>query len=228
MSHPADKPIYFIPPNHPFHEQWKYFIEQFGNPAIDTITFPIDPELVDPPQGAAIHQLFFALQHHPKLIEKALFAFQFQFRQIADSELYYQELDWKMEPKYYRWFFSLQSQAFILFFIRDPDARAYFLTGDYLADNKVTVHGGEPGKRVAVRFTMEQLQDIAQRFYNCARMFKLYCHGTGFDPDPYIESLINEFNFEEANMLQVIQEAYRKDIEEEVRFQIFPINPSGG
>jgi hypothetical protein len=164
----------------------------------------------------------FAVQHRPQLIEKLVFALDFKFRQVADGDLYYQEMDWKSDPKYYNWFFTMSTQPHLLFFIRDHDARFYFLMGDLLAANKVSAKEIKPGKRHAINFNEDQLQLMANRFFNSCRLFNLYCHGSGFKPQPYIESLIAEYSFEETGMNKMLFEQYYEDITKGVQLFMPP------
>jgi hypothetical protein len=223
MSHAANKPIYFIPPGHPDILHWKEQLEQYASSGIHTLRFQINPQLVDGLEVARIQQLTFALQHYPSLIERFVFALEFDFRQIADSELYYQEQDWKNDPKVYRWFHQMYTQPHLLFFLQDHDARFYFLIGDWLVANKVTIQPAKQGKRHAVSLNAKQVEEMANRFFICCRMFNLYCHGTGVKALPYIEALIAEYNFEESNMSQMLFEQYYQDIAKGVTVSAVPL-----
>lgn len=218
----ANTPLYFIPATDPAIAYWKPLFEQFARADTHTLSFSINPETVDTLDVARIQQLTFALQHYPAILEKFVFAIEFQFREIADSQLYYQEPHWKSEPKYYQWFFTMASQPHLLFFIQDHDARFYFLIGDWLSSGKVT--GKDTGGKLQpVSLNAEQVQQMAQRVFNCCRMFNLYCHGTGVDAQPYIESLIAEYNFDESNMYQMLGEQYEEDIKNGIKLSMVPL-----
>ncbi|MES2621402.1 MAG: hypothetical protein V4615_11185, partial [Bacteroidota bacterium] len=118
---PSDKPIYFFPADHADVLSWNPFLDSFSKD-FDAILFPIDPDLVEDRNVADIQQFMFAVQHRPQLFEKLVFALDFKFRQVAGGDLYFQEMDWKSDPKYYSWFFNMSTQPHLLFFIRDHDA----------------------------------------------------------------------------------------------------------
>ena len=222
MSNSTNQPIYFIPPGHPDIAYWENVFVAFTDSETHTLNLTINPETVDTLDVARIQQLSFAIQHQHALIEKFVFAINFNFRQVSGGELYYQELDWKSELKYYNWFFRMSSQPHLLFFIEDHDARFYFLMGDWLAAGKVNVqHTG--GKVPAVNLNAEQVQEMANRVYNCCRMFNLFCHGTGFNPKPYIEAVIAEYNFEESNMQTLLDQQYLDDLASGIKLSVVPL-----
>ncbi len=216
---PANQPRYFVPANHPFVATWKPLFDQFSKPDIHTFTFTVNPEIIDTQDVASVQQLGFAIQHQHHLIEKFVFAVNFKFRQIADSELYYQEQDWKSDPRYYTWFHKLSTQPHLLFFIQDHDARFYFLIGDWVAKGKLAIeeNGSKPAK---ISLNKKQVEEMADRVFTCCRFFNLYCHGTGVNIQPYIESLIAEYNFDESNMYQMLCEQYIEDIQNGIKLQI--------
>jgi hypothetical protein len=61
---------------------------------------------------------------------------------------------------------------------------------DIILDSKPEIV--EDGKAVAL--TYEMMQELQGRLFDTCWFFMLYCHNTGFDPQPYIEALMGEFD----------------------------------
>jgi hypothetical protein len=86
---------------------------------------------------------------------------------------------------------------FILFFLNDRDARTYFLIGDLIAEGKMIAEMETKNpKEHKIGFDEEVSREIAGRMFNTCVFFLIYCHNTGFDPKPYVEGILADFNIE--------------------------------
>jgi hypothetical protein len=61
---------------------------------------------------------------------------------------------------------------------------------------------------------------MAARLFNSCRMFNLYCHGTGFNPQPYIESIVADYSLLESDILELLSEKYKDDIEKGIHLRM--------
>ena len=215
----SDQPFFFVPPTDPLVAQWKSVFELFAKPENKAIELTINPDIVEGMDVAYLQEMSFALQHYPKVLEKFVFAVKFKFTQIADSELYYQDIEWKTQVKYYEWFFKLSAQPHLLFLIEDHDARMYFLMGDWLANGKVQAENNDQNES-GVSLNAEQMNELGNRLFTSCRMFNLYCHRTGVDAQPYIDALIAEYNFDETNMPEMLREQLEEDLSGKIKFRM--------
>ena len=218
MSNQPDKPIYLIAPGDPVIEKYKPAFDAFGRDDMHTFTFTVDPEHVDTMQVAMLQEMIAALQHFPHRIDKWLFTVGFNFTQVAHSKLYYQKLDWKSNPKYYRWFCKMGTFPLTIFFLNDSDARFYSLAGDFLADGKATVQH-EPGKKTSlVGFEGEELKTICERLFTACWMLHIYCHGSSYNPRTFIEALLAEYGL--PIEYEQVRKKYKEDVKTGIKLRI--------
>ncbi|MBS4028689.1 MAG: hypothetical protein KGZ58_08625 [Ignavibacteriales bacterium] len=210
MNKLPQTPIYLVQPGNPLIAQWKQPFEAFARKDIHTFTIDVPPEAVDEMDVAMPQQLVIALQHYPHLIDKFLFSLELKFQQIAGSELYYQEDDWKSDDKYHRWFCKMGQFPLVLFFLHDREARFSILAGDILADKRVTVKKIDEQQESYIGIVGNDVQLVSKRLFNACWLFHLFCHASGFDPKPCIESILADFD------LPVTYEQVRKQYEEDV------------
>jgi hypothetical protein len=85
----SDKPVYFLPPEHPSIAAWKDNFELLSAQADKKFTINIGPDLVEELNVFGIQEMILALQYYPQHIEKFLFGFEFHFQQVAKSNLFY-------------------------------------------------------------------------------------------------------------------------------------------
>ena len=87
------------------------------------------------------------------------------------------------------------------------------LMADMVLDGKLKVleDGG------AVMAEGETLEEMQNRLFNCCWFFLLYCHNSGFDPQPYIEALMGEF--EAAFSYQDLLDKYQEDIKKGIQLR---------
>ena len=124
---PKNEPIYFLPSPNEILENWIQPFEMFVKPETNTVIINVQPEAVDNLAVAMVQEFGMVLQHYPELIDKFLFSVHLKFQQIANSELYFSEEEWKSNPKYFRWFHRLSAFGVMLFFLHDNEARFFSL-----------------------------------------------------------------------------------------------------
>jgi hypothetical protein len=81
-----------------------------------------------------------------------------------------------------RWLNRMRALPCTVFFIQDLDARHYLLMADLILDGKAEV--AEDGNAVSLNY--EMMQELQGRLCDACWFFMLYCHITGFDPQPYM------------------------------------------
>jgi len=204
-----ETPFYVVPASEPFLRNFDELFVRFAEGETDTLVLSVEKEMVENGEVAHLQELIMALQHQPHLIEKMIFSLNIKFTEIKDSELYLPEMYWKGDIEYYKWFRKLGSSPLMMFFLQDEDARFYTLAGDLLAENKLMVEPGDSNRKGMVSIADEALQEIMKRlFYSCWWML-VYCHGSGFDPRPYIEGLLADLDL--PLTYEQVYEAYMID-----------------
>ncbi len=217
MAITAQTPIYLIPKSDPSVKQWEQAFTYFEAPEIDTFTIDVYEELVAFKHVAMVQEMITALQHYPHLIEKMMFSIDFKFTEIEDSNLYLPEDCWKSEPKYYQWFAELSKLPIMVFFINDEDARYYTLLGDMLASGDLPVTPLENNERSQISLEGVEWRKFIERLFNSCSMMMLFCHNTGFNPEPYIQSLLADMDV--SALWDDIYKKYQEDVMKNVRFK---------
>ncbi|MGN6402125.1 MAG: hypothetical protein ACTHMD_16825 [Flavisolibacter sp.] len=214
-----NQPLYLVPPDSDIVQNWKRNFQKLEQ-SQDVLVFTVNPTIVDEGQVAWIQQMVLALQHHPHLIERMIFSVKFKFMLVDDVPVELTENEWKMKPEIYRWFYGMSTLPIMVYFINDQDARSYCLAGDIFASGNFTYQQEANSKQLAIQFTMEQLQVIADRLFHSAWALLMYCHATGFNPDTYIDALLADYNmpFTAAD----VRRQYDEDIEKGMHFRMVP------
>lgn len=211
------KPILLVPSGSHVVKQWEQAFAYFAAPDKHTFTIDVYEDLVKSKQVAMIHEMISALQHYPHLIEKMIFSLDFKFTELEDSNLYIPENCWKMDPNYYTWFSELSKLPIMIFFINDEDARYYALLGDMLANGSLPVTTIENNERSQISLEGVEWKKFIERLFNSCWMMLLYCHNTGFNPEPYIQSLLADMDV--SNLWDDIYNKYQEDVRKDVRFK---------
>jgi hypothetical protein len=63
----------------------------------------------------------------------------------------------------------------------------------------------------------EQLVEVMKRLYNSCWWMLMYCHGSGFNPESYIQSLLADLDL--PLTYEEVYEAYQKDIQKGLHFR---------
>ena len=196
MARTSKKPLYIVPKKDPIVKRWKDAFELFSEAQYHTFHISISEEMVKTKEIIGVQQMITALQHHPHLIEKFIFAVHFRFLEIEGSDLTIPEKCWKRDPAVYLWFCEMGKMPLLLFFINDEDARYYMLLGDMIADGSLPMRPVKNSVRSEVKLEGEDWQVFLNRVFECCRMMRLYCHNTGFDPEIYIQSLLADYDID--------------------------------
>ncbi|MEP7229186.1 MAG: hypothetical protein ABI691_02975 [Ginsengibacter sp.] len=210
------KPVYLAPASEPFIREFDETFNRFANKDMHTLVVTVDTDSVYGGHIAMLQHLLMALQHQPHLIEKLLFCLDIKFTPIEDSGIHIPESYWKSDAAYYRWFHKLSASPLMLFFLNDEDARFYLLAGDMLADNLLHLVPSEKGKGMAC-LEGDELMEVLHRLFAACWMMLIYCHGSGFDPEPYIQSLLADLGL--PLTFEQVYKKYIEDIEKGIAFR---------
>ncbi|MEO8111043.1 MAG: hypothetical protein ABI594_13455 [Ginsengibacter sp.] len=211
-----EKPVYLAPASEPFIRDFDETFNRFAAADMHTLTVTVDTYSVYEGDIAMLQELIMALQHQPHLIEKLLFCLEIKFTLIENSGIHIPAASWKTEKAYYRWFHKLSASPMMIFFLNDEDARFYLLAGDMLADDLLEVATGERGKGMAA-LEGEELVEVLHRLFAACWMMLIYCHGSGFNPEPYIQSLLADLGL--PLTYEQVYAKYLEDIEKGISFR---------
>jgi hypothetical protein len=204
-----ETPLYIAPPTDALIKQYDHLFTSFELENKDTLILEISEELVEKGSVSAIIDLLKALQHKPHMIEKMLFSFKINFVE-KDTRIAFPESYWKSERQYYRWFHKLSQAPLAMFFLEDDDCRFYTLAGDLLADDKLKAkHDGD--RKQLVTFSGDLLKILMHRLFDACRWMLIFCHGSGFNPQIYIEAMLADLGL--PLTYEEVQEAFIKDLE---------------
>ncbi|MEP7252237.1 MAG: hypothetical protein ABI683_07645 [Ginsengibacter sp.] len=211
-----EKPVYLAPTNEPFVTAYDELFDRFSDENIHTLSMTVQTDLVYEGNIAMLQELIMALQHKPHLIEKLLFCLDIKFTAIEDSNIFIPDIYWKRDAAYYRWFHKLSASPVMLFFINDEDARFYLLAGDLLADNLLDIQMDERGQGMAC-LEGDELVQVVRRLFDSCWMMLMYCHGSGFNPEPYIQSLLADIGLPVT--FEQVYERYISDVATGIQFR---------
>ncbi len=216
---PAHSPNYLITPGNKLIADFKLNYGLLASSERKTLTISIPQDVVRKMDVYYLQEIIMLLQHYPKMIEKWIFAIEVSFTNELKNPL--DEDDWKGHEIPVRWFHKLNSLPCMIFFIEDHDARSFMLMGDIVMDGKAKPTGKIQGKEQQVMLDAEVMQEVQNRLFNSCWMFLLYCHNTGFDPQPYIEALMGEF--EAMFSYEDVVKQYQEDIAKGVKIMVQPM-----
>ena len=216
-----EKPVYLAPAREPFITAYDDLFSRFSKESMHTLTMTVQTDMVYAGEVAGLQQLIMALQHQPHLIEKLVFCLNIKFTAIEDSNIYIPAIYWKADTAYYRWFHKLSACAVMLFFINDEDARFYLLAGDLLADDLVHVEPDERGTGMAC-LEGDELAEVVNRLFTSCWMMLIYCHGSDFNPEPYIQSLLADLGL--PITFEQVYEKYIQDIAGGITFRTISVS----
>ncbi|MGN6531591.1 MAG: hypothetical protein ACTHK0_07550 [Ginsengibacter sp.] len=204
-----ETPYYIAPPTGSLVTQYENLFNSFEVENKDTLILEMSEDLVEKGSVSGILDLLKALQHKPHLIEKMLFAFKINFVEKG-TRLPFPESYWKNESQYCRWFHKLFQAPLAMFFLEDEDCRFYTLIGDLIADDKLEIKDdGEKKKLVCL--SGESLQITMHRLFDACWWLLVFCHGSGFNPQIYIEATLADMDL--PLTYEEVYEAFIKDKE---------------
>lgn len=214
-----NSPLLLVPPNDPIVQKWTPAFQNLEQ-SQDALVFTVNPTIMAEGEVAYIQEMIMALQHHPHLIERMIFSIKFRFKLVDDVEVEVSENEWKSRTEVYSWFFKMSSLPMTVYFISDQDARGYCLFGDFLASGSFDTEDEADGLNKSVGFTEAQVQQIADRLFNGAWALLMYCHNTGFTPDPYIDALLADYDM--PFTVADVRRKYEEDVVKGFSFRMKP------
>ncbi len=180
------KLFYMIPPGDPKIRAAKLMYGAgIGNQGFPQITFNISVEDVRKLNAGGIVEQLAILQHFPALLEKFVFTCSVNVTKEDGTLLKIEDLRGNQIAM--EWFSKLRNLPCSLFFFESRDARAYIQIGEMKFDQSVVDKKGD-----GIRLSGEDFQEVCQRLYDACHFFMVFCHNTGFDPIPYIDSILVE------------------------------------
>ncbi len=220
----ADAPRYFIVPTDEIIADNYDFITQLAAFGIHNVSISVPVEAVNMLDTTFIVELVLSLQHFPKLLDRCMFSFEIKFTEIEGSEIFLTDDQWKGMAPPMQWFHKMSEVPFIIFFLQDPDARAYFLMGDLFSNAEIKPEEEQDNEQGQLfKLEGEMLQTVVERLFNSCVMFMLYCHNTGFDAQPFVEILLAEHDM--GIPFEAIEKEYMEHIKNNHRFKISTRGP---
>lgn len=212
-----ETPFYVMSASATFIRTFDELFTRFEEGGMNTLSMIVDKEMVENGDVTHLLQLIMSLQHKPQLIEKMIFSLDIKFTEIEDSDLFLPETYWKTDVEYYRWFRKLGISPVMIFFLQDEDARFYTLAGDLLADNRLEVKPGDMKGKQLVGISGEALEEIMNRLFNSCWWMLVFCYGSGFNPQPYIEGLLADLDL--PLTYEQVYEAFKEDLKKGINFK---------
>ena len=209
LSH--NKPFYLLDPKSPIIGEHYMSIAATVTSADKQLDLSVPPEVVEMMDVSGPRDIILALQHHPEYIEKMLFSMHFDFQLQEGSDLFFPETDWRMKPKYIKWFFAMSALEVMPFFMKDKEIRLYMLAGDYLAQGTSSIvkeTTADDTSRYKIRGAC--MIQLTRRLFDSCKMFLFYCHGTGFNPKDAILAMLSDYSLP-VHYADVYKQ-YQKDI----------------
>ena len=154
-----------------------------GPEGFPQITFNVTVQDVRNLNANGIVEQLALLQHFPALLEKMVFTCATNVVMEDGTLLKIEQL--RGDPLAMEWYSKFRALKCSMFFFESRDVRAYIQIGD-MKFEKTDI---EPDR---VGLTGENLQEVCQRLYDACHFFMVFCHNTGFDPIPYIDSILAE------------------------------------
>lgn len=210
---PAIKPIYLIDPADTQVNEFRHGYGLMASSDRHTMVISVTMEVVRNGEVGLIQKLIMQLQHFPKMIEKWIFAIKTKF--LNQDSIPMQDSDWKGVDVPMSWFRKMSTLPCTIFFLEDHDARGYAIMGDLLAVKKLKVEGT---RKIAIEG--ENLELICNRLFEACWFFHLYCHNTGFDPQPAIEALLAEFDLPVT--YEQVKEEYESSVKKGIQLKMVP------
>ena len=178
------KPFYIIPPGDPKIKGAKLSYGAGMSPeGIPQITFNVSVQDVRNLNANGIVEQLALLQHFPALLEKFVFTCATNVTMEDGTILKIEQL--RGDSLAMKWYSKFRYLKCSMFFFESRDVRAYIQIGD-MKFEKADVQSDRIG------LTGDNLQEVCQRLYDACYFFMVFCHNTGFDPIPYIDSILAE------------------------------------
>jgi hypothetical protein len=193
--------IYLVPPADPLVKAYESVWETMKDPANHTLNMQVMLSDVTEGNIGGVQEFLITLQHHPDLIEKMLFSFNFSFVD-DDTDVEIDEAVWKNDPIFFEWIQKLMIMPFAHYFIADEKARTYSFIHDLMDADDAEINSETDTKDEGINFSSETGNIIVRRIYESAVSLLMFCHNCDFDPKIYIEGVMAlydvPFSYEEV------------------------------
>lgn len=211
----ALQPLYLVDPKHEMVSRFASTYGLLAHNANHTLAIQVPSEAVTNNDHAMFQELIMALQHYPALMEKMLWSIDFNFQYEFGGTM--TEDQWKGQEPTMRWIHGFSTIKPVYFFLKDRDARHYFLMGDLIFDKALeTMEDGE-----VVKMEGEALKILLARVFDVGCFFMLFCHNTGIDPTPHIERMLHEMQL--PITIDLIREEYEELVAKDIHLTIVPV-----
>ncbi len=207
----AKRPNYFIAPDDKRVTRFRNDMGILAHSANHTVNLQIPVQYALNGVVALPQEYVLCFQHFPKLLEKFLFGFQIQF--LTPDNIVMTDDEWKGVSAAMQWFVKLNEFPVMLFFLKDSDARAYCLFGD-LIDKR----DKEASSDNMIAFNGEQIQILCDRLFQSCWTMLMFCHNTGFDPEPYVEAVLADYDL--PFTYQQVKEKFDADLKKGIEFRV--------
>jgi len=183
-------PIYIIPPGHELIEKHAAWFEKINNDREGEIGIIIPPLSLKTNDVADLINRIKVLQHYPLLIplfdrNLALYLANDEGCQtFIAPETYFQN------PQVLHWFATLGERSLMVFFMNTPMNRLLCLINGHSFADALQRHLQQPDEFPKPL----QPQATEARICRACLLFYIFCLNTGFNPQPAIEALLQEFN----------------------------------
>ncbi len=205
------RPNYIISPSNKLVSRFRNDMGLLAHSGHHTLNLQVPIQNALNGDVAQVQEHVLCLQHFPKLLEKFLFGFQIVF--LNRDNIAMKDDEWKGVKEAMQWFVKLNEFPIMLFFLKDSDARAYCLFGDLIEQRDK-----EASDENMVAFGGEQVQILCDRLFQCCWMMLMFCHNTGFDPEPYIEAVLADYDL--SFTYQQVKEKYEADVKAGIQFRV--------
>ncbi|MBK5285077.1 MAG: hypothetical protein JJE25_06710 [Bacteroidia bacterium] len=188
------KKYFIVPPGDGVIQQYAETLDIITRDRTQNFSIKIPPSAIAEMEVGMMAEMLAAAQHKKKWIEFLILGIDFDFMREENSDRdFLSRNEWRSSKEHQQWFCHMyKSLPFVLFFLRQDDARLFALQGDFLHDML-----REQGERISerkmrVEVSAEKIQLINNRLFWACSTFYTFCSGMHIDAETYIEAMIAE------------------------------------
>jgi len=187
MEQPSEKPLFRLPRDSQTMLNWMPVVDELRKtfPA-NGFVFNISFERLEQNMAATATELFdmiLVLQHYPDILDQMLCNIDLQF---IGKDGNVDSIKEKSLPRYQLEFLCLLGAPIVFpvctFFLKNPLLRRMAIKGDLILKHR--------------NFGIRAQRTITDRVYNSSRHLLYLCYGTGVNPRPHIEALMQMMEIE--------------------------------
>ena len=159
-----------------------------------SIYFEISREDVLNGNNKTFTELGAAAQHRKEWLEYLLLNVNFYFKDTPGVELG-EDFNFFDQPEIVKYLHSLLGIPHNLFFLQLANYRMFCLMGDIMVNGEIKTVEDDDG---IAHFSLSALQvnRVKSRAIAACLWFIEYCYGTGIQPESFIETVMNDLNYE--------------------------------